>query len=816
MGLFCMSRRYEAQSKLLMKAWQLRSSTPIQTNTPPNQPAKLMGMQSHQSRHRGNQSTLIKGNKSNSSFKVQLVLAVLMACAPALLAPKAAIAQTKDASTSTSPAESLLKTAPGEFFQQKPGEEVPAKPVILQPDSRLAVIRGDQAEWGAIVQTLEGVKYKTIALDNLSAASLENVDVLFLPNVAAMTVDQVAVLNNWMDNGGYVITSGTIGSAAQPEARMKLRSLIGGYWSSNLNKVSHLLPRTSQEYGWAQNVPEIGSQKISNGGVLSPTLSTSKTIAFWPDNRVAALQTEKSVYLGWQWGTETEQQEYDRFWLLSALNNQYDQQNQANQVAISDRDQTTSSTPVATAATTSKPSSPTSARGLTPAAPTATKAPEPASRPTVTQTSQTSPTARTTVTPTRKQAISNTPQSRSTPGTTATSNITSHTTTNSVASTPASPTDNKPPSDRDNSTSKPDRTNNQANNRSNTTTTSSSPTARKSATNPTVTNLANLSNTASRSSTSSSVTNSSTPTKPIFTPSSPAPTVSKTDTSRDRANTSNRTIHPLARQSNSYTNNSNNRAKPVPTTARVVEPPAPSVPVLPVNTLEAISMRQELKEIMGRVENAIISAEIAKASQGDVDTSKIREIAAADAITQGNVQLGAGRQTHRGAIALSVRYAKICCLAIPMASLPPARSTGNLARSRHDRCFWIGAGLSPGVRSHGGSRRKYRLSLKLLMQAIPIYPSSVAPQQNPLTRGWDPLAASVKLAHERNMELHAWVWVFGVGNKRHNPLVGKPVSYPGPVLEVIRNGQIKIVAVASLRPKVKLFLILPTPKCKTI
>ncbi|APB32563.1 hypothetical protein GlitD10_0262 [Gloeomargarita lithophora Alchichica-D10] len=64
----------------------------------------------------------------------------------------------------------------------------------------------------------------------------------------------------------------------------------------------------------------------------------------------------------------------------------------------------------------------------------------------------------------------------------------------------------------------------------------------------------------------------------------------------------------------------------------------------------------------------------------------------------------------------------------------------------------------------------------------PIYPSRVAPQQNPLTRGWDPLAAAVKLAKERNMELHPWVWVFAVGNRRHNAILGQPTGYLGPVL----------------------------------
>lgn len=64
----------------------------------------------------------------------------------------------------------------------------------------------------------------------------------------------------------------------------------------------------------------------------------------------------------------------------------------------------------------------------------------------------------------------------------------------------------------------------------------------------------------------------------------------------------------------------------------------------------------------------------------------------------------------------------------------------------------------------------------------PIYPSNVAPEQNPLTKGWDPLAAAVDLGKLHDIEVHAWVWVFAAGNQAHNPLVGKPTNYPGPIL----------------------------------
>ncbi len=63
-----------------------------------------------------------------------------------------------------------------------------------------------------------------------------------------------------------------------------------------------------------------------------------------------------------------------------------------------------------------------------------------------------------------------------------------------------------------------------------------------------------------------------------------------------------------------------------------------------------------------------------------------------------------------------------------------------------------------------------------------IYPSRIAPEQNPLAKGWDPLKAAVKLAHDRGMEIHAWVWTFAAANKRHNIILNQPENYLGPVL----------------------------------
>ena len=72
--------------------------------------------------------------------------------------------------------------------------------------------------------------------------------------------------------------------------------------------------------------------------------------------------------------------------------------------------------------------------------------------------------------------------------------------------------------------------------------------------------------------------------------------------------------------------------------------------------------------------------------------------------------------------------------------------------------------------------------LETLNSSYTIYPSQVAPEQNPLVKNWDPLKAAIELAHERGMELHAWIWTFAAVNQRHNEILNLPRNYLGPVL----------------------------------
>lgn len=69
-----------------------------------------------------------------------------------------------------------------------------------------------------------------------------------------------------------------------------------------------------------------------------------------------------------------------------------------------------------------------------------------------------------------------------------------------------------------------------------------------------------------------------------------------------------------------------------------------------------------------------------------------------------------------------------------------------------------------------------------LNAGYPVFDSQTLPQKNPLLPQWDPLATAIEEGHRLGLRVHAWVWVFAVGNRRHNPLVGLPEHYPGPIL----------------------------------
>jgi uncharacterized lipoprotein YddW (UPF0748 family) len=107
------------------------------------------------------------------------------------------------------------------------------------------------------------------------------------------------------------------------------------------------------------------------------------------------------------------------------------------------------------------------------------------------------------------------------------------------------------------------------------------------------------------------------------------------------------------------------------------------------------------------------------------------------------------------------------------------------------RAVWLDRGTIVRARSESDLAKIFDRMAKAGINTIffetvnasyPVYYSRIAPQQNPLIRGWDPLEAAVNLAHERGMELHAWVWTFAAANQRHNTILNLPQDYLGPLL----------------------------------
>ncbi|CAN1209656.1 family 10 glycosylhydrolase [Tumidithrix helvetica PCC 7403] len=224
---------------------------------------------------------------------------------------------------------------------------------------------------------------------------------------------------------------------------------------------------------------------------------------------------------------------------------------------------------------------------------------------------------------------------------------------------------------------------------------------------------------------------------------------------------------------------------PPRTPATYIPAPTPALPPIsdqPIFTLEALTMHQELQELIGRVENAMTTANTAQGRSLGTASNQLTTINIAKQLLKDLPQLIADRQFVQARTLWQLSrqnlwkdYPSDLLVALPEV-----------------RAMWLDRGTIVAAGSEERLARVFdrmaasgvnTVFLETVNAGYPIYPSRVAPQSNPLTRGWDPLASAVRLAHQRNMELHAWVWVFGVGNTRHNTLIGKPANYVGPVLE---------------------------------
>nr|WP_245587473.1 family 10 glycosylhydrolase [Cylindrospermum stagnale] len=243
----------------------------------------------------------------------------------------------------------------------------------------------------------------------------------------------------------------------------------------------------------------------------------------------------------------------------------------------------------------------------------------------------------------------------------------------------------------------------------------------------------------------------------------------------------------------------------------------------PIDSNEAIALQQELENLIGRVESAHLAASAYATSVGETPQSlKLEDTRFASTKQEASVA------SREQVLAQSRVVAKNIPLLIAQKNYALARqqwlaTKANLWKQLpvnrrlaqpEIRSVWLDRGTIVKAGSEEGLAQVFdRLAkagfntvfFETINASYPIYPSQVAPQQNPLIQGWDPLAAAVKLAHERGMELHAWVWTFAAGNQRHNQIINVNSDYPGPVLAAHpdwanydRNG--KMIPVGQTKP----------------
>ncbi|MEH2438102.1 MAG: family 10 glycosylhydrolase [Nostoc sp.] len=235
----------------------------------------------------------------------------------------------------------------------------------------------------------------------------------------------------------------------------------------------------------------------------------------------------------------------------------------------------------------------------------------------------------------------------------------------------------------------------------------------------------------------------------------------------------------------------------------------------PIDNNQAIALQQELENLIGRVESAnlAVSADAAnvsevtseaKQSSRHLDTYRSQSLK--EQPTQlASTKLGALGMSKEQVLARVKVIAKNFPLLIAQKNYALARQQWLKAKTTlwqqfpidqrvaqpEIRAVWLDRGTIVRAGSKAGLAQIFdRLAqagintvfFETVNAGYTIYPSQVAKEQNPLIRGWDPLADAVKLAHERDMELHAWVWTFAAGNQRHNQILNLNPDYPGPVL----------------------------------
>ncbi|MEM8544713.1 MAG: family 10 glycosylhydrolase [Cyanobacteria bacterium P01_H01_bin.119] len=224
----------------------------------------------------------------------------------------------------------------------------------------------------------------------------------------------------------------------------------------------------------------------------------------------------------------------------------------------------------------------------------------------------------------------------------------------------------------------------------------------------------------------------------------------------------------------------------------------------PISPFLALAMRQELDRLTGRFESAYLQAasadqpnrlRLATTATPVLTASRgLTEVATAPEATLHPVLLEAEQlmRDWRGLIERQAYgEARDRWLSVRQSLWDNFPLDQNLTQPEI-RAMWLDRGT---IVAAGSPQRLAQIFDRLQAAGIntvffetvnagyPVYPSAIAPAQNPLTHHWDPLETAVELARERNMQIHAWLWTFAAGNQRHNEVLNLPANYPGPLLE---------------------------------
>jgi len=634
--------------------------------------------------------------------------------------------------------------------------------------SVLGVLYGQDSSWANIGQDpsliqqhlreqLErsGIPFRLLPVKTLAdSATLNRYSFLFLVNAAELSNAEVLGLEAWLQRGGRLLVSGPVGTESSQSVRELLNRMLGGYWETYIDHPQALRAQSSQTW-----LPGNGILPQISGGILIPTRLESQVLLTWQNpQEPAVLVNDRIIFLGWSWGEQEIARNLDQAWLMASLDRFNHFTLPPANALQSNASQTSASRSPASQIPASQPSTSSSppSRSTTSPSPS-TPSPSTSSQPINSQPS-TSPSTNSQSTSSQPLSSQPLPSSGSISGSIpVTPNLT-------PSSTPASGSDHAPIS-----TQAPHL-----------------PRSNQPGENPALN-----------------------PPLPSTNPSTNPPT-NPSSTSAIRSATTPVTTTAALSIRPAFPANFDPTQDVAPPGLEVGQGDEPIV------FLEAVAMRKELSNLLGRFQSASLSVNVAETETRTIAGTLDAAPSSPPRLTKSLPEVpspAANSSTEPHLATVPPQIALVESVQKTLKAFPETVASQNYALARQEwlqardtlwqnypdsqplqpeiRAVWLDRGTIVKAGSPAGLTVLFdRLAeaginvifFETVNAGYPIYPSEVAPIQNPLIQGWDPLATAIDLAHDRQMELHAWIWAFAAGNRAHNRILGQPEDYLGPVL----------------------------------